>query len=98
SSRWMPGAIDDLLAIRGEERAPVVAGGVGQTADVRAVNVHRVHLQVAVLEGREDQHATVRRERRLGRVHAVIRETLAIAAVGPGGEEVEGIEPPDVSL
>ena len=86
------------LAVGREERAAVVARGVRQPADVGAVDVHRVELEIAILERREDNCLAVGRERSLGGVDAVAREALGAAAIGIGGVDVVLVEPPHVPL
>jgi len=46
----MPGAIDDLCAVRRPPRASVVARLGGQAFHVGAIDVHRVNVEVSVFE------------------------------------------------
>src|SRR5439155_16953768 len=59
-------AVDDPLAVGREERAAVVALGVGDPARILAVGVHEVDLGVAVAERGEDDPGAVGRIAGLG--------------------------------
>jgi hypothetical protein len=83
---------------RREEGAAVVAGLVGEAADVGAVGVHGVDVDVAVAGGGEDDLRAVVRDGGLGVVPGVVREAAQVGAVGPGGVDVVGVEGPDVAL
>ena len=60
------GAIDDFLAVIGKERAAVVAEFVRQLADVAAVGVHGVNIEIAIARGGEDDFLAVAADGRLG--------------------------------
>ena len=93
------GAIDDLLAVAGEEGAAVVARAVGETHHVLAVGVHPVELEVAVAGRGEDDRAVDRADRRLGVVGLVPGELLQRAALDVAGEELVGaVDRPDIAL
>ena len=93
----MVGPVDDLLPVVREERAAVVAGRVRETADSRAVGVHRVDLEVAVSRRREDDRLPVGRDRRLRVVGGRGEERLRAGAVGVRGVDVVVVERPDVA-
>src|SRR3990172_3355290 len=70
------GAIDDLPAVGRPPRPAVVARLVRELADVGPIHVHRIDVEVPVLERREHDPATVGREHAFGGVDAVVREAL----------------------
>ncbi len=81
-------AVDDPLAVRREERAAVVALGVGDPSRVLAVRVHDVDLAVAVAERREDDLRPVGRIASLGVVARRVGQAHEVLAVEVGGEDV----------
>jgi hypothetical protein len=50
----VPCAVHDLLAVRREKRSAVVARSGDQAAYVRSVGLHRVDVEIIVVERRED--------------------------------------------
>ena len=53
------GSVGDPLAIRGEERATIVAGLIRELADVAAVGIHHVDVGIAVTVAHEQDCAAV---------------------------------------
>ena len=74
-------AIDDHLVVGRKERTAVVARLIGQPANVLAVRVHRVKLEVAVTLASEDDLFTIRRDGRLGVVTGRVCQVLYVLAV-----------------
>src|SRR5688572_17703772 len=94
----MPRPVHDLCAVRRPPRTAVVAWRRREAANVRAVDIHRVDVQVAVLERREDDALTIRREHTFCGVDVVIRQAADTRPVSIRGIDVEAIESPDVTL
>src|SRR5579875_731550 len=94
-------AEDDALAIRREERSAVVAaGGVRQLADVLAILVHDVQLQIipTTAIGAEDDRLAVGRVAAFGVVARRISQAPQAAAVGIGLKNIQArIEVPLVA-
>ena len=84
--------------VRREVRAAVVAHPVGYPADVAAVHLHGVELDVAVARAGEHDPLPVGRHGGLGIVGVVPRESLEIAPVRPGGVDLQVVERPDVAV
>src|SRR6185295_18026479 len=93
------GAPDDALAVGVEEGAAVVAGRAGQAADVLAVGVHPVEIDVAVAYRREHDRAVLAAHRPLGVVAGRVGQLAQPAAVAAGAVDVVvGVQRPDVAL
>ena len=94
----MPGAIHDLLAVGGKERAAIVAECVRQACNVRAVHAHRVDIEVAVAQRREHDRGAIRRQRAFRIVVRIIRQPFGVPAIGVRDVDVVIEERPDVTL
>src|ERR1700694_1145023 len=63
-----------------------------------SIDVHDVDVQVAALEGREDDLSPIGRQNPLGGVNAESRQSPAMRAVSVSRVDVERVEPPYVAL
>src|SRR5262245_41706813 len=94
-------AKDDALAVGGAEGAAVIASRrVRERADVFAVGVHDIELEVvgAAAVGAEDDVLAVGRVAALGVVAGGVREAFEAGAVHVGFENVHGgIEIPKIA-
>src|SRR4051812_44741391 len=86
------------LAVGGPPRAAVVAELVGQLFEARAIHVHYVDVEVAVLQRCEDELLPVGRQHAFGGIDAEVGESAESRAVGAGGVDVERVEPPHIAL
>src|SRR6185503_20500066 len=92
------GAVDDLLPVGRPPGPAVVTELAGELPDTRAIDVHDVDVQIAILERREDDLPAIRREHSFRGVDAVAREPAQSGAIGARGVDVERIEPPHIPL
>src|SRR5438105_698151 len=83
--------VDDLLAIVREERTAIVAKFVGQLADMAAVGVHGVNVQVSMTSGGEEDLLSIAANGGLGVVAGRVGQAAQVAAVGLGGVDVIGV-------
>src|SRR5205085_9615057 len=88
----------DGFPIWREERTAIVAWCAREPAHVRAVDVHRVDVEISVFERREHDGPAVRRQRSLCRVHTVAREAAEARTVVVRGVDVARVQSPDIAL
>lgn len=81
-------AIDDALAIAGEEGAAVITGRARQTPDVATVGIHDVDVGIAIAHRGEDDLLPIRGDRGLRIIAGRIGELPQIGAVHARREDV----------
>src|SRR5881409_335650 len=94
----MPGAVRNLLPIRGKEGSAVIAQCMREPLQVATTHVHRVDVQVAVAQRGEHDRLAVRRERALSVIAGVGGDATCPLAVGGRDVDVVVVQRPDISF
>ena len=94
----MPTPVHDHRTIRRKERSPIVPKRGRESPEVRAVDLHRIDVEIPITSRREDDGLTVGRQRSLGVVALRVGQPLQIVAVGPRGVNVEVHNGPHIPL
>src|SRR6266496_1077476 len=74
-------AIRDSLTVGRPPRSAVISGRVRQPSHLGSIRVHRVDLEIAILERSEHNLLSVRREHSLRSVDVVVCQSAEIATV-----------------
>src|SRR5665647_1035713 len=94
----MPGTIDDLRAVGRPPGAAIVTRRRRELSQIAAIDIHRVDVEVPVLQRGEDELLPIRRDDAFRGVDAVAREPVQLTAVGASSVDVVRIETPHVPL
>src|SRR5674476_805255 len=78
----MPGTIDDLRAVGRPPGAAIVTRRRRKLSQIAAIDIHRVDVEVPVLQRGEDELLPIRRDDAFRGVDAVAREPVQLTAVG----------------